>query len=79
MHLGLEPGGPLHGRDHGIDVLLEDDLLERQIEALLLQPAKMCLRLPGLASVDPAMPQQEGPQSLSGLELERLHVLACTG
>ncbi len=79
MHLGLDPVGSLHGRDHSVHVLLKDRLLDCQIESLLLEPPRMSLRPSGLALIDPTMTQQEGPQTLPGLEFDRLHVLACSG
>ena len=79
VHLGFESGGPLHGCDHCVHVLLKARLLDRQIESLLLQPAKVCLRPTGPAAIDTAVTEQKGSQTLSGLEFECLHILARTG
>ena len=76
---GYERVGSLPGRDRRVHVLLKDHLLERKIKFLLLQPTEMGLRPPGLPAIDPAMTQQEGPQTLPGLQLHRLHVFPCAG
>ena len=78
-HLGFESRGPGLCRPDRVHVLLKDHLLDRKIEFLLLEPAKMRLCPPGLPVVDPAMAEKERSQALTALELHRLHVLARTG
>jgi len=52
----LDPG---LGVSHGMDIVLEHDLLRRVFEANRRQPVRVSLRPTLLAGTDPAVPQQE--------------------
>ena len=60
------PGGqrPVPG---GIDIFLEDDLLDRTVEGLGLQPARVGLCPAAAARIDAVVPEEEGTEAGGGL------------
>ena len=69
---------PAAGVD-GLDVLLEDDLLDRAVELDGIEPAEINLGQFAVAREARALAQQKGGQPLARLALQVLHVFAGTG
>src|ERR1700677_75399 len=67
LDLFRQASDPLFGVMHGVDIVLQDNLLDRVVEANRRQPAAIGQRPTFLSGIDTAMPQQKPLQMLTRL------------
>lgn len=79
FHLMFESGGAFMTLVDRVDVLLEDDLLERVSEFYCFESAAVRQRPPGLAGIDLIVAEQECARALATVAFEDFHVLTCSG
>jgi len=70
---------PPRGLPRGLDRLRDDDLLDRTVEGLGLQPARRGLTPAAPAGIDAARPEEEGTEALTGRRREGRPVLPGPG
>ena len=67
LDLLRQAGDPLFGVMHGVDIVLQDNLLGSVVEAKRRQPAAIGQRPTFLSGIDATMPQQEIPAGADAL------------